>query len=652
MSARRIFIICMGGLFLNLSGSAFAQYFNLPVYLDAAGTIYIAALGGYVPGIAIGFFTNLIKAYFVAPSEMYYSSVSIFIAIFAAFFAHKGYFNSYIKVLLLVFPLTLITATTDMLLEDFLNTTNFFKSVQNFQLDFRGNLLYEFIDKFLSMLMAIVLLKFSSPTVKEALHRLGRKQAPLSEKMKQALSTKNYLSASLRTKTLAILLLSALFVSISIASISYLLFKDSAIEDRIKTADGMNAVILSYINPEHIDEYIQLGRNFEEYKTIEKQFYTIKNSNSSIRYIYVYKIENDGCRVIFDLSTSAFEGDNPGELVPFDKDLGKYIYDLISGKPIPPIITDDNEYGYLLTLYKPLYDVNGKCQCYAIVDYSMDILSEYVHTFVIKLIVLFVGCFIFIFAIGFSFVENNIILPVNSMAYCARILSYTSESAREKNVELIRNLKIKTGDEIEHLYHSFLKMTEDVLEYLQSLQQAKMKVADMHVKVVAMDKIAHKDSLTGIKNKTSYVEMTLMLDKKIANNEAVEFCIIMVDVNFLKRVNDTYGHERGNEYLINACKLTCSVFGEDHVYRVGGDEFVVIIEGEKVSLCKYFVKQFNKEMARKNSNENLEPWEKVSAALGVAYYEPSVDKTADEVFKRADALMYENKLAMKAARTD
>ncbi|MBQ3452317.1 MAG: hypothetical protein IJG32_08625, partial [Selenomonadaceae bacterium] len=77
-----------------------------------------------------------------------------------------------------------------------------------------------------------------------------------------------------------------------------------------------------------------------------------------------------------------------------------------------------------------------------------------------------------------------------------------------------------------------------------------------------------------------------------------------------------------------------------------------VIEGEKVSLCKYFVEQFKAEMARKNSNALLEPWEKVSAAAGLAFYESGKDKTADEVFKRADKLMYENMLAMKAARTD
>ena len=449
---------------------------------------------------------------------------------------------------------------------------------------------------------------------------------------------------------LTILMLSSLFVAFSIALISYLLFKDSAIEDRIKSADAMDSVILSNINPEHVDEYIKHGRDLEEYRTIEEKLYTMKNTNSDIKFIYVYKVAADGFHVVFDLDTAAVEGDNPGDVVEFEEALMPYVDDLLAGRPIPPIITDD-EYGYLLTLYKPLYDVNGNCQCYAAVDLSMNVLSDYARTFVIKLIALFVGCFIFIFAIGLAFVENNIVLPVNTMAYCARNFSYDSEEARERNIERMKSLRIKTGDEIENLYSALIRTTENLLNYFRYLQRAKGQVADMQVKVSAMDKKAHIDSLTGVKNKTSYVEAIEQLDKKIAAGNAA-FCIVMVDVNYLKRVNDTYGHERGNEYLVNACRLVCGVFGKEHVYRVGGDEFVVLIEGDKVSLCKYFVAQFKVEMNHKLSNEMLALWEKVSAAIGVAFYEVGKDKTADEVFKRADKEMYANKLAMKATRTD
>lgn len=648
MSDGKLILICIGGLFLNLFGSLIAEVFDLSIYLDTSGTIFIAALGGYAPGIAVGFFTNLLKAIY-DPSQMYFCSVNVFVAIFTTFFARRGFFNNIGKLLIIIPSLTFITGTLDLLIADFLNSTSFLKSVNDFGTDFTENIFTEAFDKSFSVLLAFVLLKFTPAQVEKSFRELGQRQAPLSEEMKRVVSEQSYLSASLRTKTLAILMLSSLFASSSIALISYLLFKDAAVDERIKTVDGMVTVAVSEINPYQVDNYIKFGREAAGYKDIEEKLYAIKNSATDARYLYVYRILEDGCHVVFDLNTAMLEGDKPGQVVELDESLLTYKEDLLAGRPIPPIITDD-EYGYLLTLYKPVYDGAGRCQCYVAIDFSMDMLLEYTHVFIIKLLALFAGCFIFIFAIGRAFVENNIILPVNTIAYCARNFSYDSVAAREKNIERIKSLQIKTGDEIENLYRSLLRTTENFLRYLEHLQRAKVQVADMIGKVFAMDEIAHKDSLTGVKNKTSYVEKIAELDKKISAGEA-EFCIVMVDVNYLKRVNDTYGHEIGNTYLKNACRLTCSVFGAENVYRVGGDEFVVILAGDKVSLSKYFVAQFKSEMEHKLSNESLALWEKVSAAVGVAVYNPNKDKNADEVFKRADKEMYANKLAMKAART-
>ena len=650
MSIGKFIFICIASLVLNLIGSAIAETFNLPLYLDTSGTIFIAALGGYVPGIAVGFFTNLLKAIFES-SEMYYCTVSILVAIVTAFFARRNFFNHLGRLIIILIPaLTFLTGTFDLLIEDFLHSTDFLKVVTEFELNFAENFQYEFLDKTFSILLAFFLLKMIPTRIKREFLLVGRSQAPLSDEMKRVMNEKNYLSSSLRTKMLLILMLSSLLVSFSIALISYLLFKDTATEDRIKTVDSMVTVVVGMIDPARVDDYIKYGREAQGYKETEEKLYTIKNSATDTRYLYVYRISEEGCRVVFDLNASDIEGDRAGELVDFDAAILLYRDDLIAGRPIPPIISDDS-YGYLLTLYKPIYDVNGKCQCYAAVDFSMDDLTEYTRIFIIKLLALFAGCFIFIFAIGLAFVENNIILPVNTMAYCARNFAYDSEAARQKNIDSIKALRIRTGDEIENLYAALIRTTENLLNYLKYLQRAKGQVADMQVKYLAMDEIAHKDSMTGVKNKTAYNEAIALLDKKILLEDA-NFCIVMVDVNFLKRVNDTYGHERGNEYLINACKLTCGVFGKENVYRIGGDEFVVIIEGEKVSLCKYFVAQFKSEMEHKHSNLSLKPWEKVSAAVGMAVYEPANDKTSDEVFKRADKEMYENKLAMKANRTD
>lgn len=639
---RTAILLCAAALTMNLFGSFLVSKFHLPLYLDTSGTVFIAALGGYMPGIAVGFFTNLCKS-FVAPAEMYFCSVSVAVAIITTFFARKGLFETFGRALLLIPALTFVTGTCDVLIDSFLRMSDILEPVETLELNFTENFLYEFADKSLSVLITFALLKFVPPQTKKFFRVIGQRQAPLPEEMKHVSEERNYLTASLRTKMTVILTLSSILLSFSISLISYFLFKDSVVSDRIKTVDGIVAVVVNEINPYRVNDYIKYGRALKDYRQTLEKFYAIKHSNSDIKYLYVYKFTPDGCKVVFDLDTADLLGDRPGESPTLEQAVIPYLADMQAGRPIPPIITND-EFGYLLTLYKPVYDYNGKCQCYAAIDFSMDILPEYTRTFIIKLVALFLGGFVFIMAIGLGFIENNIILPVNTMAYCARNFPYESESAREKHFLQLKALKIKTGDEVENLYSALLRTTENILLYLEKLQNARVKFA-------AMDELAHKDSLTGIKNKAAYDEATAALDGKILAARA-RFCIVMVDVNYLKRINDTYGHECGNDYLVNACRLVCAVFGLENVYRIGGDEFAVILQGDKASLVKYFVAQFKFEMERKRSNDALKPWEKISAAVGVANYNPARDKTAEEVFKRADKEMYANKLAMKAARTD
>lgn len=362
-----------------------------------------------------------------------------------------------------------------------------------------------------------------------------------------------------------------------------------------------------------------------------------------MKYLYVYKIEEDGCHVVFDLSTANLEASEPGSVEDFDEEFLLVKDDLLAGRPIAPKISN-GQFGYLLTIYKPVYDSTGHCACYAGLDFSMDAVNDYGRTFIVRVIALFSGVVAFIFALGMWFIENNIILPVNTMAYCAKNFAYNSETARKQNIERMRSLEIKTHDEIENLYAAFLKTTTDSMHYFDNLRRAKIQVA-------VMDKLAHTDSLTGIKNKTAYSETMSRLDTAIAEGHA-EFCIAMVDVNFLKKVNDTYGHERGNEYLINACRLVCKIFGMENVYRIGGDEFVVVLEGAAFNDSERLVANLRGVIEKFRNDNSLEPWEKVSAAVGVAYYEEMLDATADDVFKRADEQMYQNKLAMKAQRTD
>lgn len=631
-------LICVAAVIVNIVGSCVARSFNLPLYLDTSGTIFVAMLSGYVPGIVVGFATNFINS-FAEESEMYYCSISIFVAIYTTFLARRGYFQKISKTLLTIPALAFITASTTALIENFLLCTGVVEVINGIQMNFTAIFLREVVDKGLLVLIMFVAIKFVPPQIKTFFREWGLRQAPLTAEIKRAVYERKCPKSSLRTKVLLMLMLSAIFIAASIALISYRIFEQSAAVAQVKIAEGLTTIIANEINPARVDEYIKSGRAVPGYVEIEKKLRAIKNSNNDIKFLCVRQITAQGCRVVFN----ADEKFSPGDPIDLHPSALPYLDDLIAGKGIPPVAFDRDGV-QMLTIYKPIYDSKGHCVCYATINFSMSLISEYGRAFISKVMMLFSGCFVFVFVLGLRFVENNIILPVNTMDYCARGFTYDTGEVCQNNVDQLKRLKIHTGDEIENLYHALLNTTQDVLNYLNKFRQAKRQVEEM-------DELAHTDSLTGIKNKAAYDEAIAQLDDKILVN-AAKFCIVMIDVNYLKRVNDTYGHERGNDYLINAVKLICAIFGEEHVYRIGGDEFVVILEDDKADLCKYFVTQFKAESDRKNSNALAQPWEKVSAAIGASFYESGVDKHAEEVFKRADAQMYENKLAMKATRTD
>ena len=634
--------ICVAGITLNVIGVIITKQLNMSIYLDTLGTVFIAALGGYVPGVAVGFLTNLIGALFDT-EEIFYGSVSILLAIMTTFLASRGYYDKFPKILLTIPATVLIVSLDGTIIEETLRLSHSWESFAKVQENFLNHMNLEFSDKALAIMISFFALKFVPPQIKEHFKTLGNMQAPIPSDMRHAMNSSSKFISSLRTKMLFNLMSITLFVAVFISVISYTMYQDSIIEDRKRIADGIVSMVVNEIDPKRVDEFLEKGYQAEGYKEVERELYKIRASNSDIIYLYVYKIMDDGCHVVFDLDTAEMEASAPGDIEPFDEYFEKYREDLLAGRPIQPIIGDD-KYGHLLTIYKPVYNSVGKCTCYAGIDFSMDILHDYGRMFIARVIAIFSGAVIMIFLLVLMFVENNIILPVNTMAYCARNFAYDSDEAREHNVKRMRSLDIKTHDEIENLYSAFLKSTNDGMLYFRSFKKAKIQAE-------VMQELAHKDALTGLQNKTSYTEKIKTIEKEISAGHA-EFSIIMIDINFLKRVNDTYGHEYGDTYLINAGKLVCSVFGEENVYRIGGDEFVVLFKDKQIALVNDKVAEIRSTINKLQADSTLKPWEKVSAAVGVAYFDERIDKTAEEVFKRADSDMYKNKLAMKAARKD
>ncbi len=120
-----------------------------------------------------------------------------------------------------------------------------------------------------------------------------------------------------------------------------------------------------------------------------------------------------------------------------------------------------------------------------------------------------------------------------------------------------------------------------------------------------------------------------------------------MDLKNLKHINDTFGHECGNVAIKKLCRLVCEVFDHSPVFRVGGDEFAVILKNRDLKDIDELIEEFYDITAKWEEDENLKPWEKTSAAIGYAVYDPERDESIREVFNRADANMYDKKRRMK-----
>ena len=154
--------------------------------------------------------------------------------------------------------------------------------------------------------------------------------------------------------------------------------------------------------------------------------------------------------------------------------------------------------------------------------------------------------------------------------------------------------------------------------------------------------VAFTDPLTGVKSKHAFAVQEGTMETQITDGTAGAFGVIVCDVNGLKHINDTLGHKAGDEYIRAACALLCEHYKHSPVFRVGGDEFVILLQGRDYEARHELLRDINAKI-----EENLRMG-KVVASLGMAEYDAAADASFHEVFKRADDLMYERKIQLKA----
>ena len=240
--------------------------------------------------------------------------------------------------------------------------------------------------------------------------------------------------------------------------------------------------------------------------------------------------------------------------------------------------------------------------------------------------------------------KNSLIFQISIAGLCICAVSVLlTVLLTRKIIKPLRELndaakKIAEGD----LSIALTKQTKDEVGMLaESFQQT---VNHLQKYVNYINGLAYRDSMTGVKNKTAYDEMAKKIEEKM-RTEQPEFAVVVFDINGLKQVNDNFGHDFGDILIIDCSKLICKSFKRSPVYRIGGDEFVVILENDDLEHYQERLEDFQREIEEANRTSNV--GFKISIARGIAIYNSGTDLVFANVFKRADEAMYQNKQIMK-----
>ena len=508
--SRRAFL-ALCGILLNVFFSFVMYKLGLPLYFDTLGTVIVAAVSGYVfTAICTAVITSFVCAFFYWPA-IYLSVFNILIALITVFFVRKEYIKKIGMILVYIVLLTIISSVSVTVLQCLLygqseisimtknavafsaaTSLPYFLSLvfTNFAFYF---LQYAFIYLVIRLLLEYLPKKYLSSFVENSWnHRIrGAMKRPLHRKI--ALT----------------FIVSSLILVVMTEAIALRIYFENTKEEKTQNAWKCVEIAADFIDTAKVDDYIKYGKDVPGYKESLDFLRKIKKSFIDVSYLYVLRIEENGGRFIFDTDDDPYQ---PGELVPFDKEFEAYLNDLFEGKKIEPVVSN-NLFGWLLTVYYPVLDENGKCVCYVGADVSMKYIAGYMHSFIVRVLFIMAGFFILIISFTIWSIGNNMSYPISAIAACVDLFSESSEDQKklEENVKQIRSLGIQSGDEIQKLYDAICRMTLTQTEQIRDirrLSESTLKMQDGLIITMA-DMVESRDSDTGahVQKTSAYVKI-------------------------------------------------------------------------------------------------------------------------------------------------
>ncbi len=195
-------------------------------------------------------------------------------------------------------------------------------------------------------------------------------------------------------------------------------------------------------------------------------------------------------------------------------------------------------------------------------------------------------------------------------------------------------------------YHALLAIlpkedSDHIIIAVANVDETRRKAYGFEEAAGTATNMLNRDPLTGLNNKRYYVQSEIHLDNRIGNEPDLAFAIVSCDVNGLKDINSTEGRKAGDQYIIDAAEMLKGVFKNSSVFRVGGDEFIVLL----------FDKDYEERRLLINKLIDIQVYHrecgKVTVAYGMAEFDPEHDIRVQDVVKRADKAMKVNKDSLR-----
>lgn len=208
--------------------------------------------------------------------------------------------------------------------------------------------------------------------------------------------------------------------------------------------------------------------------------------------MYIYRFEEDGGHVVIDLDADWWEdgeGYEPGYIWSLDvieEPFKSRLSEFMEGKQIAGYSEKTKDDGYLYTYTRPIFDSNGNYAATACVDFSMDYLSGMDKAFIFKLALIMVAIGLVVLMFDFYIVRKKVTAPINELSNCAEKFSYDTDEDRKNNLQLLDDLQIHTGDEIEDVYRMLCSVTHDSYEVTENLSKAQKELKDKEGMITAM----------------------------------------------------------------------------------------------------------------------------------------------------------------------